>query len=29
MKYLWFDADEMEKNRDAYTKESQVLLKGG
>jgi iron(III) transport system substrate-binding protein len=29
MQYLWFDADEMEKNRDAYTKESESILTGG
>jgi iron(III) transport system substrate-binding protein len=28
MKYLWFDGDEMEKNRDSYTKESESLLTG-
>lgn len=29
MKYLWFNSDEMEKNRDEYTRESEKLLKGG
>jgi iron(III) transport system substrate-binding protein len=29
MKYLWFNSDEMEKNRDEYTRESEKILKGG
>lgn len=28
IKYLWFDADDMEKNRDEYTRESEKILKG-
>ena len=26
MKYLWFDPDEMERNRDQYTRESERIL---
>jgi iron(III) transport system substrate-binding protein len=28
MKYLWFNSDEMERNRDEYTRESEKILKG-
>ena len=29
MKFLWFNSDEMEKNRDEYTPKSEKILKGG